>query len=97
MERDHTVKILSAHLEEIRQRFGVENLALFGSVARGEARVDSDLDLLVTYARTPGLFGFLDLKEYLERLLSCPVDLVTDKALKKQLREKILREAINVH
>jgi len=97
MERDHTLKILSENMEEIRQRFDVETLALFGSVARGEAREDSDLDLLVTYARTPGLFGFLDLKEYLERLLSCPVDLVTDKALKKQLRERILREAISVH
>lgn len=97
MERDHTVKVLSEHLEEIRQKFGVESLAVFGSVARGKAKEDSDLDVLVTYTHSPGLFGFFDLKEYLEQLLSCPVDLVTEKALKKQLKEKILREAISVH
>jgi hypothetical protein len=97
MEREHTIKILSEHLEEIRKKFGVESLALFGSVARDEAKSGSDLDVLVTYKNSPGFFGFLDLKEYLEQLLSCPVDLVTEKALKKQLREKILREAISVH
>ena len=97
MEREHTIKILSENIEEIRKKFGVESLALFGSVARDEAKLGSDLDVLVTYIKSPGLFGFLDLKEYLEQLLSCPVDLVTEKALKKQLREKILREAISVH
>ena len=97
MEREQTIKILSEHLGEIRKKFGVESLALFGSVARGEAKAGSDLDVLVTFTTTPGMFGFLDLKEYLEQLLSCPVDLVTEKALKRQLREKILREAISVH
>jgi len=97
MEKEQTIKILSAHLDEIRQRFGVESLALFGSVVKGTARPDSDLDMLVTFRRTPGLFGFLELKQYLEQLMSCPVDLVTEKALKKQLKEEILREAISVH
>ena len=97
MEKEQTIRILSEHLGEIRQRFGVESLALFGSVARDEARPDSDLDVLVTFKRTPGLFGFIELKQYLEQLMSCPVDLVTEKALKKQLKEKILREVINVH
>jgi predicted nucleotidyltransferase len=97
VEKEQTIKVLSAHMQEIRQRFGVETLALFGSVARGEAKAGSDLDILVTYADTPGLFGFLELKEYLEQLMSCPVDLVTDKALKKQLRSRILKEAVSVH
>lgn len=97
MEKEETIRVLSEHLHEIRQRFGVESLALFGSVTRGEARLDSDLDVLVTFKKTPGLFGFLELKQYLEQLMSCPVDLVTEKALKKQLKEKILREAISVH
>lgn len=97
MEKEQTIKLLAEHLEEIRQRFGVESLALFGSVARGEERPDSDLDVLVTFREAPGLFGFLELKDYLEQLTSSPVDLVTKKALKKQLKEKILREAIGVH
>jgi len=97
MERDHTIKILKEHLEEIQTRFSVKSLSLFGSVARGEAGPGSDLDVLVTYTVSPGLFGFLDLKDYLEQLLSCPVDLVTEKALKKQLKDRILKEAISVH
>lgn len=97
MGKDQTIKVLSEHLDEIRQRFGVESLALFGSVARDEARPGSDLDVLVTFKQAPGLFGFMELKQYLEQLMSCPVDLVTEKALKKQLKEKILLEAISVH
>lgn len=97
MQREQALEILSSHLEEIRQKFDVTSLALFGSVARGQAGAESDLDILVEYAKTPGLFGFLDLKEYLEDLLSRPVDLVTVNALKKQLREKILAEAVRVH
>lgn len=97
MQRDQALEILSSHLEEIRQKFDVTSLALFGSVARGQAGAESDLDILVEYAKTPGLFGFLDLKEYLEDLFSRPVDLVTVNALKKQLREKILAEAVRVH
>jgi hypothetical protein len=97
MEKEQTMRVLSEHLNEIRHRFGVESLALFGSVARDEARPDSDLDVLVTFKQTPGLFGFMELKQYLEQLMSCSVDLVTARALKKQLKEKILREAINVH
>jgi hypothetical protein len=77
--------------------FDVQSLSLFGSVARGESRPDSDLDILVTYSQVPGLFKYLDLKEYLEKLFHQPVDLVTMKALKKQLRDEILGEAVHVH
>lgn len=97
MRREQAIRLLSSHLDEIRRRFDVESLALFGSVARDQAGPASDLDILVAYTRTPGLFGFLDLKEYLEGLLGCPVDLVTSNALKKQLRDKILQESIRVH
>ncbi len=97
MEKDFVMNALSLHLEEIQKKFDVMTLSLFGSVARGDAKLDSDIDLLVTYANSPGLFGFLDLKEYLEQILGCRVDLVTEKALKKQIRDKILKEAISVH
>lgn len=89
--------LLSLHREVLVERFGVKALSVFGSVARGDARPDSDLDVLVSYARPPGLFAFLELKEYLEAVLSRPVDLVTDSALKKQLRDGILKEAVRVH
>lgn len=95
MERETIIKELSKHQAELRSRFEVESLSLFGSTARGDAAAKSDIDILVTYTNTPGILGFLDLKAYLENLFQCPVDLVTKNALKKQLRAKILQEAVH--
>lgn len=88
--------ILAAHRVELQERFHVESLAIFGSVARGEAKAESDIDILVRYQETPGLFAFLDLKRYLEKIIGRSVDLVTEGALKRQLRERIMAEAIYV-
>ena len=73
-----------------------KSLAVFGSVLRGTAGPDSDIDILVQYQTPPGLFGFLDLKEYLEAIVGRPVDLVTENALKRQLRDKIIKDAVHV-
>jgi hypothetical protein len=75
-------------------RFGVKSLALFGSCARGEMHKDSDIDILVEFDRSIGLFEFIRLKNFLEDLLKRPVDLTTPDALKRQLRERILSEAV---
>ena len=88
--------VLQSHLDEIRTQFHVESLAIFGSVSRGTDSSDSDIDILVRYTNTPGIFEFLRLKQYLESLVGRPVDLVTEGALKKQLKDGILREAIRV-
>ncbi len=95
MRQQDILKILAEHRAEIESRFDVASLAIFGSVARDEAVAGSDVDILVTYVRSPGMFGFLELKEYLEDTLQCPVDLVTRNALKKQFRDQILREALH--
>ena len=95
MRRQNILKILAEHHSEIELRFGVASLSLFGSVARDEAAAGSDVDILVTFVQTPGIFGFLELKEYLENLLQCSVDLVTENALKKQFRKQVLEEAVN--
>jgi len=95
MNRQKILKILAEHRNEIESRFDVASLSLFGSAARGEATEESDIDILVTFIKTPGIFGFLELKEYLEKILECSVDLVTKNALKKQLRDQILREAVH--
>ena len=94
MRQQNILKILAEHRAEIESRFGVASLAIFGSVARDEAVAGSDVDILVTYVQSPGMFGFLELKEYLEDILQSPVDLVTKNALKKQFREQILQEAL---
>ena len=90
------IKIFRDHKTELKKRFHVESLSIFGSVRRGTEGPDSDLDILVRYHKTPGMFQFLDLKQYLEKLVNKPVDLVTEGALKKQLRDKILKEAVRV-
>jgi predicted nucleotidyltransferase len=93
---DDIIQLLSSHRTTLYEKFHVESLAIFGSVSKGLARPDSDIDILIRYKKTPGLFGFLDLKRYLEGIVGRPVDLVTEGALKKHLKEQILREAIDV-
>lgn len=95
MKRQDVLTILAEHRREIESRFGVASLSLFGSAARDEAMAKSDVDILVTFAQTPGIIGFLELKAYLEKILQCSVDLVTRNALKKQFRDRILKEAIH--
>jgi hypothetical protein len=93
-ERGAVLTKLAGHRAELT-RLGVRSLALFGSTARSEARVDSDVDLLVDFARPVGLFGFLEVKSYLEYLLGRPVDLVTASALRPEVRDTVLREAVH--
>ena len=93
MKRDDILRILADHRAELAE-LGVGSLALFGSTARGEAGPESDVDLLVEFNRPVGLFELVDLKDYLEGLLGRPVDLVTRDSLRRQLRERILKEAI---
>jgi hypothetical protein len=94
MERDEIARILATHRREL-ETFGVRSLALFGSVVRGEAKSDSDVDILVEFSKPVGLFGFIRLKHRLEEILGRSVDLVTRAALKPQLRDRILEECVN--
>jgi hypothetical protein len=94
MNREQIIQRLNDHKKEL-DTFGVRALSLFGSVARGEERPDSDIDILVEFERVGGLFEFVRLKNFLEQTLNQPVDLVTPDALKPQLREKILRESVH--
>jgi len=73
---------------------GVLSLDLFGSVARGEAGPESDVDLLVSFDKPIGLFHFFRVQQRLEEILGCRVDLVMRDAVKRQLRDRIFAEAI---
>ena len=88
------LEILRSHEAELREA-GVKSLQLFGSVVRGEAGPDSDIDILVEFSRPIGLLAFVGLKHRLTALLGRPVDLVTPDALKSPLRENILKEVQN--
>ena len=96
MRRAEAVRILAGHQQELRDRFGVTSVRLFGSVARDEASEQSDVDVLVDFDDTPSLFGFLKLQEYLRELLGAKVDLVTESGLKERARPYVEKDAINV-
>lgn len=73
---------------------GVKSLNLFGSVARDEARLDSDVDFLVEFNQPGGLFQLLQVQYYLEDILGVSVDLGTEDALREHLREPVLKDVI---
>jgi predicted nucleotidyltransferase len=95
MNLNSIAEILKNHQPELRKR-GVKSLAVFGSVARGDADENSDLDLLVEFSNPVGLFEFIRLKYYLEELTHQKVDLVTSDALRPIMRDSILSEAVHV-
>ncbi len=95
MRRDDVIRLLTEHKQELLQ-FGVKSLALFGSVARDEGHLASDVDILVDLGERATFDQFMDLKFYLEHLLGCRVDLVTRKALKPRLRPYVEKEALYV-
>ena len=96
MKRDRAKAILNEHMDELRERFGVRHLTLFGSVARDEAGRDSDVDVLVEFNRPTGLFGLFRLQDRLEELLGCPVDLGTEGSLKPRMQERVRKERVDV-
>jgi len=87
-------RILNAHKDEIKRKYKVKEIGIFGSFVRGEQRKDSDIDIFVEFEEVPDLFKFIELERYLEALLQVKVDLVRKKAIRKELKEQILTEAI---
>ncbi len=96
MSRSTTLQLLAEHKKELMRRFGVTRLALFGSVVRGTARQGSDVDVLVAFDGPATSARYFGVQFYLEDLLGCPVDLVTEKALRPELRPFIEKEAVHV-
>ena len=93
LRREDILQTLRASRESL-ESFGVARVSLFRSFARDEGREDSDVDLLVEFGRPVGLIEFVRLQRRLVEIIGHPVDLVTPAALKPQLRDRILREAV---
>lgn len=91
------LETLKAHEVELRQ-LGVCHASVFGSVARGQTRPESDIDVLVDLdpERPIGVFEYTQLKLYIRELLGGASDVVNRRKLKPLLRDNILREAVNV-
>jgi len=95
MDKEKTINILRENREALA-RFHVRSLSVFGSVVRGEANPESDIDILVEFepGAPVGLFEFARLQRYLQEILGRKVDLATPKALHKALKKEILEEAV---
>lgn len=96
MERSQALSLLKHNKLELAQRFGVRELSLFGSTARGTARADSDVDILVSFDGPATSDRYFGVQFFLEDLLGCNVDLVTDKALRPELRPYVERDQVHV-
>jgi len=96
MDKKVVLEKLSAGAEEMRRMFRVKRLSVFGSVARGEASENSNIDVLVAFEQRATFDLFMELKFYLEDLLGTGVDLVTEKALRPEVRQAIEEEKIDV-
>lgn len=85
MKKQEAVTTLTNHLNELEQKFGIRSLSLFGSVARDEASSSSDIDLIADFGKAPTFRQYTDALLYLEDLLGCKVDLITQGTLKPEL------------
>jgi hypothetical protein len=96
MERQRALELLARSKPVLQTRFGVTRLALFGSTVRDTAKSGSDVDILVAFDGPATSKLYFGVQFYLEDLLGCPVDLVTEKALRPELRTFIEQEQVNV-
>lgn len=96
MNRSRALELLTQSKPILAARYGVTQLALFGSTARDAARSNSDIDILVAFDGPATSERYFGVQFYLEELFGSPVDLVTEKALREELRPFIEKEAVRV-
>jgi uncharacterized protein len=96
MDRSRVLELLAQSKSTLMERYGVTRLALFGSTARNAARSDSDIDILVAFDGPATSKRYFGVQFYLEDLFGCTIDLVTEKALRAELRPFIEKDAVHV-
>lgn len=96
MNRAQALDLLRLHKPELAEQFGVVDIALFGSTARDSAKPDSDIDVLVRFDGPATSSRYFGVQFYLEDLFGCAIDLVTDKALRPELRPYVEQDAVHV-
>jgi len=95
-QAEAVIRILRGHLPDLRQRYSVRYLGMFGSYVRGDQKQQSDLDLLVEFGYPPTLLEFIGLERYLSELVGVKVDLVMKTALKPNIGRHILEEVVPI-
>jgi len=87
---------LSVHKDELLTKYRVKEIGIFGSYAREAQKESSDIDIMVTFEKIPGLLKFLELENHLSDLLGLDVDLVRKEAIREELKESILRDTVTL-
>jgi len=95
---ERIISILKEHKAELKEKYGVKEIGIFGSYVRGEYKEKSDLDILVEFEEDAkiGLLKFVNLENYLSDIIGVKVDLVEKSALKPRIGKNILREVITL-
>ena len=88
--------ILIVHKEELRKKYGVSEIGIFGSYIKNKQDENSDVDILVEFEKAIDLFTFINLKYFLSELIGQNVDLVMKKALKPKIGQRILDEVVTL-
>lgn len=96
LDQADIVRHLRAILPELRMRYGVHSLALFGSYARSAAHSGSDIDLLVEFERTPSLLQLIELEQRISDSLGARADLVLRRALRPEILHHVLAELVAI-
>jgi uncharacterized protein len=89
-------EMLRAHKEDLRERFAIVDLSIFGSVVRGEAHEKSDIDILLTFSEPVGLIRLIDAENYISDLLNAKADCIPSDEIRPELQQRIFSEAAPV-
>ena len=96
MDIGKEIKSKREDILRIAAEYGAHDIRIFGSVARGQSSADSDLDVLVKLKPGYSLLDLIAIKQDLEDLLGCGVDVVTEAAISPYIREEVLKEAVSL-
>lgn len=96
MNKQQVIDLLKSVKPDLVERFGIDRIAVFGSVARNEANKDSDVDILVFFSEKVNSQNFFGLQFYLEDQLQTQIDLVTENAVREELKSHIIKDAIYI-
>ena len=92
---DEIIKILTEHKEELKKKYKIKEIKIFGSYARGEQKETSDIDIIVDFEETPTLIELLRLEEEIERILGIKVDLLTEEGISPFIKPYI-KEVVTI-
>jgi len=93
---EEIIEAIKKRKNVLKEKYNVKEIGIFGSYVRGEQTEKSDVDILVDFYELPDVFNLLKLERSLRGILKCKVDVVRKQAIRKELRDQILSEAIRI-